>query len=54
VRFGPDGHHAYLTDAGGKVALIVVDLPGGQARRVLGGHPSTQPEKGVVVKTNGE
>ena len=53
VRFSPDGRHAYLTDAGAKGALIVVDLPSGRARRVLDGHPSTQPEKGVVVKTDG-
>lgn len=53
VRLSQDGRHAYLTDAGAKGALIVVDLPGGQARRVLDGHPSTQPEKGVVVKTDG-
>ena len=53
IRIAADGRHAYLTDAGAKGALIVVDLPGGQARRVLDGHPSTQPEKGVVVKTDG-
>lgn len=54
VRLSLDGRHAYLTDAGAKGALIVVDLPGGQARRVLDGHPSTQPEKGVVVRTDGQ
>lgn len=54
VRLGADGRHAYLTDAGATGALIVVDLPGGQARRILDGHPSTQPEKGVVVKTDGQ
>jgi sugar lactone lactonase YvrE len=53
VRLSADGRHAYLTDAGARGALIVVDLPGGQARRVLDGHPSTQPEKGVAVKTDG-
>ncbi|WP_046115543.1 L-dopachrome tautomerase-related protein [Aquincola tertiaricarbonis] len=53
VRLSADGRQAYLTDAGATGALIVVDLPGGQARRVLDGHPSTQPEKGVVVKTDG-
>lgn len=53
VRLSADGRHAYLTDAGAKGALIVVDLPGGQARRVLDGHPSTQPEKDVVVKADG-
>jgi sugar lactone lactonase YvrE len=53
VRFSPDGRHAYLTDAGVKGALVVVDLQTGKARRVLDGHPSTQPEKDVVVKTDG-
>ncbi|KDR32331.1 MULTISPECIES: L-dopachrome tautomerase-related protein [Caballeronia] len=54
VRFSPDGHYAYLTDAGAKGALVVVDLQTGKARRVLGGHPSTQPEKDVVVRIDGQ
>jgi sugar lactone lactonase YvrE len=54
VRFSPDGRHAYLTDAGAKGALVVVDIQTGKARRVLDGHPSTQPEKDVVVKTDGQ
>lgn len=53
VRFSPDGRQAYITDAGARGALIVVDLADGRARRVLDGHPSTQPEKGVVVKADG-
>src|SRR3954463_14201149 len=53
VRFSPDGRHAYLTDAGATGALVVVDLQSGRARRVLDGHPSTQPEKNVVVKIDG-
>ncbi len=53
VRFSPDGRYAYLTDAGAKGALVVVDLQRGKARRVLDGHPSTQPEKDVVVRTDG-
>ena len=53
VRFSPDGRHAYLTDAGAKGALVVVNLQDGTARRVLDGHPSTQPEKDVVVKADG-
>lgn len=53
VRFSPDGRHAYLTDAGAKGALVVVNLLTGKARRVLDGHSSTQPEKDVVVKTDG-
>lgn len=53
VRFSPDGRHAYLSDAGAKGALVVVDLQNGKARRILDGHPSTQPEKDVVVRTDG-
>ena len=54
VRFSPDGRHAYLTDAGAKGALVVVDLQNGRGRRVLDGHPSTQAEKNVVVKIDGQ
>jgi sugar lactone lactonase YvrE len=54
VRFSMDGRHAYLTDAGQRGALVVVELASGKARRVLDGHPSTQPEKGVVVNTDGK
>lgn len=54
VRFSPEWGYAYLTDAGAKGALVVVDLQEGKARRVLDGHPSTQPEKDVVVKTDGQ
>ncbi|MBV9829349.1 MAG: hypothetical protein JO001_27335 [Alphaproteobacteria bacterium] len=54
VRFSPDGRHAYLTDSGATGALVVVDLLTGKARRVLHGHPSTQREKDVVVKTDGQ
>ena len=53
VRFSKDGKFAYLTDAGQRGALVAVDLASGRARRVLDGHPSTQPEKGVVVRTDG-
>jgi sugar lactone lactonase YvrE len=54
VRFSPDGRHAYLTDAGAKGALVVVDLQTRKARRVLDGHASTQAEKDVVVKADGQ
>jgi sugar lactone lactonase YvrE len=54
VRFSRDGKYAFLTDAGQRGALVVVDLASGKARRVLDGHPSTQPEKGVVVNTDGK
>jgi sugar lactone lactonase YvrE len=53
VRFSKDGRFAFLTDSGQRGALVVVDLSSGRARRVLDGHPSTQPEKGVVVRTDG-
>jgi sugar lactone lactonase YvrE len=54
VRFHPNGRTAYITDSGAKGALLVVDLESGEARRVLDGHPSTQPEKDVVVKVDGK
>lgn len=54
VRFSQDGKHAFVTDAGQRGALVVVELASGKARRVLDGHPSTQPEKGVVVRTDGK
>jgi sugar lactone lactonase YvrE len=54
VRFSADGRLAYITDSGAKGALLVVDLASGKARRLLDGHPSTQPEKGVVIKTDGK
>jgi sugar lactone lactonase YvrE len=53
VRFSPDGRHAYITDSGARGAIVVVDLTGGQARRVLDGHPSTQMETSVQVRTDG-
>nr|WP_314629508.1 L-dopachrome tautomerase-related protein [uncultured Noviherbaspirillum sp.] len=54
VRFSADGRLAYITDSGARGALLVVDLTSGNARRVLDGHPSTQPEKGVAIKTDGK
>lgn len=54
VRFSPDGKSAYITDSGAKGALVVVDLVHGSSRRVLDGHPSTQVEKGVNVKADGQ
>jgi sugar lactone lactonase YvrE len=54
VRFHPDGRTAYVTDSGAKGALLVVDLQSGAIRRLLDGHPSTQPEKDVVVKIDGQ
>ena len=54
VRFSPDGTAAYITDSGWCGALVVVDLESGTARRVLDGHPSTQPEDDVTVEIDGE
>jgi len=53
VRFSPDGRFAYITDSGAKGAIVVVDLVSGTSRRILDGHPSTQPEKGLAVKADG-
>ena len=54
VRFSADGRTAYITDSGARGALVIVDLASGKARRLLDGHASTQPEKGVVIKTDGQ
>jgi len=43
VRVDHQGTYAYLTESG-LGALIVLDLAGGAARRVLEGHPSTQAD----------
>jgi len=54
VRFSPDGRHAFITDSGARGALLVVDLQSGSARRLLDGHPSTQPDKSVQVQADGQ
>ena len=54
VRISPDGKTAYLSDSGASGALIVVDLASGKARRVLDGHPSTQPDPSVTVMYGGQ
>ena len=54
VRISPDGKTAYLTDSGAEGALIVVDLDGGSAKRLLSGHPSTMPDKSVTVQYDGK
>lgn len=53
IRVSPDGRYAFLTDSGQRGALIVVDVAAGTPRRVLDGHPSTQPEPDVVVRADG-
>jgi len=54
VRFSPDGRTGYITDSGAKGAIVVVDLVQGSARRVLDGDPSTQVDKTVNVKADGQ
>ncbi|MCZ2497638.1 hypothetical protein GN316_12795 [Xylophilus sp. Kf1] len=54
VRFSPDGKTGYITDSGARGALVIVDLAQGSARRVLDGHPSTQIDKTVQVKADGQ
>ncbi|KQT61585.1 hypothetical protein ASG52_01485 [Methylobacterium sp. Leaf456] len=54
VRISPDGKTAYLTDSGAEGALIVVDLDGGSAKRLLAGDPSTMPDKSVTVAYDGK
>ena len=52
MRITPDGRHAFITDSGVRGAIVVVNLTSGRARRALDGHPSTQIERDVVVKTD--
>ena len=54
VRISPDGKTAYLTDSGAEGALIVVDLDGGSAKRLLAGDPTTMPDKSVTVTYDGK
>ena len=53
IRFTPDGKFGFLSDAGARGAIVVIDLGSGNARRVLDGHPSTQAEPGLKVKLDG-
>jgi sugar lactone lactonase YvrE len=54
VRLSPDGKFAYITDSGTSGAIVVLNLETGQARRALDGAPSTQFEKGLMVKADGK
>lgn len=54
VRLSPDGKFAYITDSGTSGAILVVNLETGKARRALDGAPSTQVEKGLMVKVDGK
>src|SRR6201982_2645062 len=52
VRIDARSETAFITDSG-KGAIIVVNLKNGSARRLLDGHPSTQPEKGFKLGVDG-
>ena len=52
VRIDTRSGMAFITDSG-KGAIIVVNLKNGNARRLLDGHPSTQPEKGFKLVLDG-
>jgi sugar lactone lactonase YvrE len=54
VRFSPDDKTAYITDSGPKGGIVVVDIASGKARRLLEGHPSVLPERGVTVHCDGK
>jgi sugar lactone lactonase YvrE len=53
VRIDTRTNTAFITDSG-LGAIIVVDLKSGKARRLLDGHPSTQPEKEVKLVVDGK
>ena len=52
VRIDTRSDTAFITDSG-KGAIIVVNLKNGNARRLLDGHPSTQPEKNFKLVVDG-
>ena len=52
VRIDTRTGTAFITDSG-KGAIIVVNLKNGNARRLLDGHPSTQPEKAFKLAIDG-
>jgi len=53
VRIETRTNTAFITESA-KGAIIVVDLKNGKARRLLDGHPSTQPEKDVKLVVDGK
>jgi len=53
VRIDTRTDTAFITESA-KGAIIVVDLKSGKARRLLDGHPSTQPEKDVKLVVDGK
>ena len=52
VRIDTRSQVAFITDSG-KGAIVVVNLKKGNARRLLDGHPSTQPEKDFKLVVEG-
>jgi sugar lactone lactonase YvrE len=52
VRIDTRSQVAFITDSG-KGAIVVVNLKKGSARRLLDGHPSTQPEKDFKLVVEG-
>ena len=53
VRIDTPTDTAFITESANG-AIIVVDLKSGKARRLLDGHPSTQPEKDVKLVVDGK
>jgi len=53
VRIDTRTNTAFITESG-RGAIIVVDLKSGKARRLLDGHPSTQPEEDVKLVVDGK
>jgi sugar lactone lactonase YvrE len=53
VRIDTHSNTAFITDSG-KGAIVVVNLTNGNARRLLEGHSSTQPEKGFKLVVDGK
>jgi sugar lactone lactonase YvrE len=53
VRVDTRTNTAFITESANG-GIIVVDLKSGKARRLLDGHPSTQPEKDVKLVVDGK
>lgn len=53
IRFTPDDRFAFLSDAGARGAMVVIDLGSGNARRVLDGVSATQAEPRLIVQVDG-
>ncbi len=53
VRIDTRTNTAFITESANG-AIIVVDLKSGKARRLLDGHPSTQPEKDLKLVIDGK